>query len=84
MWGTQQKGLSRDSLMPSILSQCFLSYFSTLLPSDVLPEVPLPELPTHVELHVLQAAECVREEHGGGDCQSVEFQLRLPAGVYHE
>lgn len=47
-------------------------------------ELPLPDVPAHVELHVLQATQCVREEHRGGHCPSAQFQLRLPAGEHNE
>ncbi|KAL0174418.1 hypothetical protein M9458_030386, partial [Cirrhinus mrigala] len=46
--------------------------------------LPLPDVPAHVELHVLQAARCVREEHGGGHRPSAQLQLCLPAGEHHE
>ncbi|KAG8538297.1 hypothetical protein GDO81_022893, partial [Engystomops pustulosus] len=51
---------------------------------DLLPELPLSDLPADVELHELQAAECVCQEHGGRDCPGAELPLRLPAGVHHE
>lgn len=47
-------------------------------------ELPLPDLPAHVELHALEAAQRVREEHGGGHRPCPQLQLRLLAGEHHE
>lgn len=47
-------------------------------------ELALPDLPAHVELHVLQAAQRVREEHGGGHREGPKLQVRLSSGEHHE
>ncbi|CAM5176737.1 unnamed protein product [Eretmochelys imbricata] len=51
---------------------------------DLLPDLPVPDLSADVELHALQAAQRLREEHGGGHRPGAELQIRLPAGVHHE
>lgn len=48
------------------------------------PELAVPDVPADVELHVLQAAQCVREEHGGRHRPSPQLQVRLPNGEHHE
>ena len=70
--------------MPSLPDHRLRALCPTRFPCALFPEFPLSDLPAHVELHVLQAAQCVCEEHRGGDRQGVELQLRLPAGVHHE
>lgn len=47
-------------------------------------ELTLPDVPAHVELHVLQAAQRVREEHGGGHSAGFKLQVRLSSGEHHE
>lgn len=50
----------------------------------LLSELALPDIPAHVELHVLQAAQCVRKEHGGGHSAGFKLQVRLSSGEHHE
>lgn len=52
--------------------------------SWICAELSLPDIPAHVELHALKAAQRVCEEHRGGDRPCPELQLRLPAGEHHE
>lgn len=47
-------------------------------------ELTLPDIPTHVELHALQTAQCICEEHGGGYRPGTELQLRVPTREHHE
>ncbi|CAF93840.1 unnamed protein product, partial [Tetraodon nigroviridis] len=51
---------------------------------DLLHELSLPDVPAHVDLHVLQAAQRVRQEHGGGHRPRAQLQVRLPHGEHHE
>lgn len=70
-------------LPPDFCSRLFV-YSDPISPSCRLAELSLPDLPTHVELHELQAAQRVREEHWGGHRSGPELQLRLLAGEHHE
>lgn len=47
-------------------------------------ELPLSDLPANVELHALEAAQRLREEHGGRHRPRPQLQLCLPAGEHHE
>lgn len=49
-----------------------------------IPELALPDIPAHVELHVLQAAQCVCQEHRGRHCSCSELQIRFSSGEHHE
>lgn len=53
--------------------------------SDIPPaEFAVPDVPADVELHVLQAAECVREKHGGGHSPCPQLQVCFSDGEYDE
>lgn len=47
-------------------------------------ELSLPDLPAYVELHELQAAQCICQKHRGGHCPCAQLQVCLPDGKHHE
>lgn len=69
----------------SLFSLCLFQWLSSVMTNPLsLSEFALPDIPAHVELHVLQAAQCVREEHGGGHSAGFKLQVRLSSGEHHE
>ena len=62
--------------MSSVFNSHCCSHFSA--------ELTVPDLPADVELHELQAAQCVCEEHRGGHRPRGQLQIRLPDGEHHE
>lgn len=69
----------------SFLSLCLFQWLSSVMANPLsLSELALSDVPAHVELHVLQAAQCVREEHGGGHSTGFKLQIRLSSGEHYE